>query len=112
MTVRSVRTFLVEAGRGDEFEQAYRDGDFLARSVTNPGFIRGELIRASAEPPVFVAVAEWETEADYAAWQNAYDQLPAEPAERMLATMTPDNVGGIVGDVILTADRTTELPDR
>lgn len=110
MSVRSVRTFLVAPGRGDEFEEAYRDGDFLARSVTNPGFIRGELIRASVEPPVFVAIAEWETAADYAAWQASYDQLPTEPAARMLATMTDDNVPGIVGDIILTADRTTEPP--
>ena len=110
MSVRSVRTFLIEPGRGDEFEQAYRDGDFLARSVSNPGFIRGELIRASTEPPVFVAVAEWETEADYAAWQASYDQLPAEPAARMLATLTADNVAGVVGEVILPADRTTPPP--
>ena len=95
MSFRSVRIFRVESGQAEAFERAYRDGAFLERAVTNPGFIRGELVRAQVDPPVFVALAEWETEADYAAWQAAYDQLPAEPTERRWYTfpsMTRDEV--------------------
>ena len=55
-------------------------------------------------------LVECETEADDAAGQTAYQQLPAEPAERMLATMTTDDRPGIVGEVILTADHPTEPP--
>lgn len=110
MPVRSVRTFLIEPGQAEAFERAYRDGRFLERAVTNPGFIGGELVRVAADPPVFIALAEWETEADYAAWQAGYDQLPAEPTERMFATLTADNEPGLVGEVILTADRSTEPP--
>lgn len=111
MSFRSIRTFLVEPDQAEAFERAYRDGAFLERAVTNPGFIRGELVRAAGDPPVFVALAEWETEADYAAWQAAYDRLPAEPTERMFATLGPDNEPGLVGEVILTADRSTPAPD-
>ena len=110
MSFRSIRTFLVEPGQAEAFERAYRDGAFLERAVTNPGFVRGELVRVTADPPVFVALAEWETEADYAAWQAAYDQLPTEPTERMFATLRPDDEPGFVGEVILTADRSTPPP--
>lgn len=110
MAVRSVATFPVKPGAADAFEEAYREGQFLERAVTNPGFIRGELIRPSADPEHFVVVAEWETEADYRAWQANYDQLPAGPAKAMRATLRGEPTSTL-GTVILAADRdTTEAP--
>lgn len=53
-----------------------------------------------------MAVAEWKTEAGDAARQASYVQLPAEPTAWMLATQTPKNSPVVVGEVILTADRT------
>lgn len=104
MTVRSIATFVVRPGEAEQFEAAYRAGGFLERALGNPGFIRGDLLRDTADPDRFIAVADWQTEADYAAWQAAYDQLPAEPAAAMLATLAEAPVS-IVGEIIMSADR-------
>ena len=109
MPYRSIATFQANPGEGDTFEAAYRRGAFLERAVTNPGFVRGELLRDVADPDRFVAIAEWDSEADYAAWQAAYDTLPPEPAETMLATLA-EPPSSIVGEIRSTADRDTEVP--
>ena len=109
MSVRSVATFSVKPGHADAFEAAYREGQFLERAVTNPGFIRGELIRPSGDTDHFIVVAEWATEADYAAWQANYDQLPAGPTTAMMATLTGPPTSSL-GPVVIAADRSTEPP--
>lgn len=109
MPVRSIATFQAKPGHGDAFEAAYRNGRFLERAVTNPGFLRGELLRTVDDPDRFVAIAEWADADAYADWQAAYDTLPAGPTEAMFAALDGPPVS-LVGDVLLTADRTTEPP--
>lgn len=109
MAVRSVATFRVKPGAADRFEAAYREGQFLERAVTNPGFIRGELIRPDGDPDQFIVVAEWETEADYRAWQANYDQLPAGPTAAMFDALDGEPTSSL-GTVILAADRATTEP--
>lgn len=77
--------------------------------MTNPGFIRGELLRCTDDPDRFVAIAEWEDAAAYAAWQAAYGTLPAGPTEAMFAALDGAPVS-LVGEIILTADPDTTEP--
>ncbi len=109
MPVRSIATFQARPGHGPAFEAAYREGRFLERAVTNPGFIRGELLRSVDDPDRFVAIAEWEDAAAYAAWQAAYDTLPAEPTAAMFEALDGEPVS-LVGEIVLTADRNTTEP--
>lgn len=109
MPVRSIATFQARPGHGGAFEAAYRDGRFLQRAVTNPGFIRGELLRVADDPDRFVAIAEWEDADAYAAWQAAYDTLPAGPTAVMFDALDGEPVS-LVGEIILTADRDTTEP--
>jgi heme-degrading monooxygenase HmoA len=109
MPVRSIATFQAKPGRGADFEAAYREGRFLERAVTNPGFIRGELLRVIDDPDRFVAIAEWVDADAYAAWQAAYDRLPAEPTAAMFDALVGGPVS-LVGEVIITADRATTEP--
>lgn len=87
MTVRTFNRFRARPGLADRFEQAYREGRMLERARSNPGFLRGQLLRAADEPDVFVATAEWRSAEDYAAWQAAYDTLPREALTTMLESL-------------------------
>ena len=65
--IRSIATFQARPGHGAAFEAAYREGQFLERAVTNPGFIGGELLRVADDPDRFIAIAEWVDADAYAA---------------------------------------------
>lgn len=109
MPIRSITTFQARPGHGTAFEAAYREGQFLERAVTNPGFIGGELLRVANDPDRFIAIAEWVDADAYAAWQAAYDTLPAGPTAAMFEALDGEPVS-LVSEIILTADRTTESP--
>ncbi|MEM8924220.1 MAG: antibiotic biosynthesis monooxygenase family protein [Actinomycetota bacterium] len=108
MTIRSIAEFRVRPGEAERFEDAYRRGRFLERAVTNPGFIRGELLRSAEDPDVFVVVAEWRSEDDYRAWQAAYHTLPQNHSSAMLATLV-DAPRSMVARPLLAADRSTTI---
>ena len=109
MPVRSIATFQAKPGHGDAFEAAYRNGRFLERAVTNPGFVRGELLRVPDDPDRFIALAEWVDADAYAAWQAAYDTLPAGPTAAMFEALDGPPIS-VVGEIIQTADRDTTEP--
>ncbi|WP_419908546.1 antibiotic biosynthesis monooxygenase family protein [Candidatus Poriferisodalis sp.] len=108
MTVRTITEFRVKDGEAERFERTYRAGQFLERATTNPGFLRGEFMRCVADPSTFVAIAEWQSEGDYAAWQAAYESLPRVEMETMLETLA-DAPASTVHRVLLTADQNTEV---
>ena len=109
MPIRSIATFQARPGHGAAFETAYREGQFLERAVTNPGFIGGELLRVADDPDRFIAIAEWVDADAYAAWQAAYDTLPEGPTAAMFEALDGGPVS-LVGEIILTADRDTTEP--
>ena len=109
MTVRSFATFRARPGEGSRFEAAYRDGRFLERAVTHPGFVQGELLRMVDDPDHFVVIGEWVDATAYAEWQAGYDRLPEGPTDAMFSALETSPVS-LVGEIVLTADRDTTPP--
>ena len=108
--IRSISQFRVQPGHAAAFENAYRAGQFLERATTNPGFVRGELIRSVDEPDVFHALAEWRSIEHYRDWQANYDTLPKEHAQAMFAVLVEPPISSI-HEVLLTADDDTRVRD-
>lgn len=106
--IRSMSEFRVVPGQAAAFEKAYRDGQFLERATTNPGFVRGELVRSADDPDVFHALAEWRSIEHYRDWQANYDALPQEPSRAMFAALA-EPPSSSIHEVLLTADEHTEI---
>jgi heme-degrading monooxygenase HmoA len=84
MTYRSLIEFNVQKGKGEEFERVYIEGGMLDKAKIIPGFISGDFMRKTIDPPVFMATVEWEAAEDYASWQAAYDTaLPQDIRMRL-----------------------------
>lgn len=52
----------------EAFEEAFLQVSSSVRGT--PGHIRDELLRDTQDPSLYVLYAEWESEADFLAWEN------------------------------------------
>ena len=72
MPIQSLIEFEITPGSEKAFEAAYLQHGFLERARGRRGFLGGEFLRKLDGASTFWAIALWETEDDYKAWQAAY----------------------------------------
>lgn len=105
MTYRSLIEFCVQEGKGEQFERLYIDGGMLDKAQIIPGFISGEFMRKTINPPIFLATVEWETAEDYAAWQAAYDTALPQDIRMQLGEMLLKLPEGFAMEVVSSVKR-------